>query len=181
MNTRASAARYARALFDVALAEGDPERVDRELSALSDLVARTPDLQRVFESPAVPAAAKQRVLEQLLPRFELSPPLAKLLLRLAGRDRLSLVRDLADLYRVRLMEHQRVVRAEVTTAAPRSADEAARVEKRLAEATGGRVLMTTRVDPSIVGGTIARVGGVVYDGSIASQLQRIRERLEETR
>jgi F-type H+-transporting ATPase subunit delta len=135
----------------------------------------------VFESPAVPAAAKRRVLDQLLPHLKLSRPLEKLLLMLAARDRLSMLPDLADRYRARLMEHQHVVRAEVTTAAPLQSDEAARIERRLAAATGGRVVMTMRVDPEIIGGAIARVGSTVYDGSVASQLLRIRERLQETR
>lgn len=181
MSTRASAARYARALFDVILDEGNPEQVEQELAQLADLVIGTPDLRRVFDSPAVPAAAKRAVLEALLPTLRVSRPLEKLLLLLAARDRLALVPELAAAYSARLMEHRQVVRAEVTTAAPLSPEQAARIERRLAEATGGRVTMSTRVDPSIIGGAVARVGSIVYDGSVATQLRRIREQLEQTR
>jgi len=55
------------------------------------------------------------------------------------------------------------------------------MEQRLAAATGRRVTMTTRVDPALIGGAVARVGSVVYDSSIATRLEKIRERLEERR
>ena len=77
------------------------------------------------------------------------------------------------------MEHRGVVRAEVTTAAPLPPDRVARLQERLAQATGRRVTMTTSVDPALIGGAVARVGSIVYDSSIAAQLSRVRQRLEE--
>jgi len=179
MSTRASAGRYARALLDVVISEGNPEQVEQELSAFADLVARTPDLQKALTNPAVPASAKRGILETLLSRRKLSSPLVKLLLLLADRDRVSIVGDLADTYRERLMDYRQIVRAEVTTAAPLPPERVAQFERRLAEATGRRVTMTTRVNPALIGGAVARVGSIVYDGSIATQIERIRERLEK--
>ena len=181
MSTRASAGRYARALLDVVVAEGNPEQVDQELTAFADLVARTPDLQKALTNPAIPVSAKRGILDSLLSRLTLSPPLAKLLQLLADRDRLPVVGDLAASYRERLMAHRQIVRAEVTTAAPLAPERLAQFEQRLAAATGCRVLMTTRVDPALIGGAVARVGSIVYDGSLATQLARMRERLEQSR
>ena len=181
MSTRASAGRYARALLDVVVTEGNPEQVEQELTAFADLVARTAELQTALTNPAVPVSAKRAILESLLSRLALSPPLAKLLQLLAGRDRLSLVGDLAAVYRERLMEHRHIVRAEVTTAAPLAPERVAQFEQRLAAATGGRVTLTTRVDSALIGGAVAPGGSIVYDGSIATQLARIRERLEQQR
>lgn len=177
MSTRASAARYARALLDVVLQEGNPEQVEQELTAFADLVARMPQLQRVFANPVVAAAAKRGVVEGLLARVTVSAPLGKLLVLLAERDRLTIVGELAAAYHARLMEHRRVVRADVTSAAPISSERVSQLQQRLAQATGRQVVMTTRVDPSLIGGMVARVGGVVYDGSIAAQLERMKERL----
>jgi F-type H+-transporting ATPase subunit delta len=69
------------------------------------------------------------------------------------------------------------VRAEVTTAVPLSQDRAAQLEKRLAEMTGRRVTMTAKVDPSLIGGVVTRIGSTVYDGSVTTQLQKVKERL----
>ena len=178
MNTRASAARYARALLDVVIKEGDPEQVEQELMALADLFAGNAELQKALTNPAVPVAAKRGVVEALVSRAKSSPPLGKLMLMLADRNRLALLPGLAASYGERLMEHRQIVRADVTTAVPLPPDRAAQFQQRLAAATGRRVTMTTSVDPSLIGGAVARVGGTVYDGSIATQLARMRERLE---
>jgi F-type H+-transporting ATPase subunit delta len=181
MTTRASAARYAGALFDVSIRESNPEQAEKELTEFADLLRNHPDLQRVLLNPAVPAANKRAVTEQLVSRQQPSSPVRKLLLLLAERDRFELMPDLLDVYRERLREHLKVIQAEVTTAAPLQQDEAARLEQRLAATTGRKVTMTTKVDPAILGGVVARIGSTVYDGSVATQLAALRQRLSEQR
>jgi F-type H+-transporting ATPase subunit delta len=177
MTTRASAARYARALFDVALAETDVEQAGHELSSVGALWHQHPDLQRVLTNPAVPAARKTAAVEELLLLLRLSSPVAKLLLLLAERDRLALIPDMVEVYRERLMEHQHVISAEITTAAPLAAERLGQLQQRLARATGRTVTLTTKVDPQLIGGVVARIGSIVYDGSIATQLTRFRDRM----
>jgi F-type H+-transporting ATPase subunit delta len=99
------------------------------------------------------------------------------MLLLADRDRLELFPDLLAVFRERLMEHQRVVQAEVTTAVPLSPEREAELRQQLAAVTGRRVMMTTKVDPALIGGIVTKIGTVVYDGSIASQLTKMREQL----
>lgn len=179
MTSRAAAARYARALFDVARAEGiDLERVHRELSEFAELVHGNEALQRALTNPAVPVPRKRAVVEALLSRAgDLLSPIAKLLLLLADRDRLVLLPELADAYRNRLMDHQNVVRAEVVTAEALPEDRVAALETGLARATGRQVQLKTRVNPEIIGGAVARIGSTVYDGSITRQLEKMREAL----
>jgi F-type H+-transporting ATPase subunit delta len=180
MTARAAARRYARALFDVALAErSDLEQVGRDLAAFTALVSGNDQLQRVLANPAIPASRKRAVVEQLLTRLSLPPVAAKLLILLADRDRLVLLPDVAEAYASRLLDHQQVVRAQVTTAAALPPDRVAALQQGLAAVTGRRVLLDVRVDPSIVGGAVARVGSTVYDGSVTTQLEKIRQRLTE--
>ena len=181
MSTRTSAARYARALLDVVIKEADPEQVEQELVAFAGLLEAHPELDKALTNPAVPVSGKRGIVESLASRAQMSPPARKLLLLLADRDRLALVSDVVVVYRERLMEHRQVVRAEVTTAVPLSPESAAQLERRLADVTGRRVTMTTSVDPALIGGAVARVGSTVYDGSIATQLDKVRERLWERR
>jgi F-type H+-transporting ATPase subunit delta len=96
---------------------------------------------------------------------------------LAERDRIVLVPDVLEVYRERLLDHQQVIRAEVTTADELSADTALALRDRLTRATGRRVTLTTKVDPAILGGLVTRIGSIVYDGSLAAQLAKMRERL----
>ena len=70
-----------------------------------------------------------------------------------------------------------MVRAEVTTAMPLSAERAQQIEHRLAQVTGKSVTVSARVDPAIIGGVVARIGGTVYDSSVTRQLEKMRSRL----
>ena len=87
--------------------------------------------------------------------------------------------DLLDVYRERLMEYRNVLSAQVTTAAPLSPERAEQLQQRLANATGRTITMTTKVDASIIGGVVTRIGGTVYDGSVATRLAKVRDRLEQ--
>jgi F-type H+-transporting ATPase subunit delta len=176
---RSSAARYARALLDVAIKESDPERAEQELAAFVDLVRHHPDLQRTLANPVVSAVDKRAVVQQILDRQRPTSPVGKLLLMLASRGRLALLSDLLDVYRERLNEHRNVLRAEVTTAVPLAPERSAELQQRLAAATGRVVTMTTKVDTSIIGGVVTRIGSTVYDGSVATQLAKVRDRLEQ--
>jgi F-type H+-transporting ATPase subunit delta len=178
MTNRAAATRYARALFDVALKErGDLQQIEEQLAAFVDLLSQHPLLERVLVNPAVPVPRKRAVVSELSGRLDIGPVLAKLLILLAERDRLVLLPDLLSTYGDRLLDHQHVVRAEVTTATPLTTARAQEIERRLAHVTGRTVTMTSRVDPAIIGGVIARIGSTVYDASVTRQLEKIRSRL----
>ncbi len=181
MSGRASAARYARALLDIAIKEADPARVGEELASFATLVDEHAVLREALKNPGIPAVAKGRVIEELSTKLSLSSPLAKLLLMLAERDRLSLLPDLNEVYQERLREHQQILEAEVTTAAPLEEASAGALRKRLQDVTGRQITMTTNVDPTLIGGLVARIGGTVYDGSVSSRLAKMRERLLQER
>lgn len=178
MTNKSAANRYARALLDVAIQEkGDLQQIETDLATFAGLFVDYPALAKVLVNPAVPAARKQSAVAELAARAKTVPMLAKLLNLLAERDRLVVVPELLTAYRDRLRDHQGVVSAEVTTAMPLDADRVKAIEQNLANATGGAVILETKVDPSIVGGAVARVGSVVYDGSVTRQLERIRKSL----
>jgi F-type H+-transporting ATPase subunit delta len=181
VTSRAAATRYARALFDVALAERqDLASIDRELTGVVTLVRGNEALLRALTHPAIPASRKRAVIEQLLSLSPVSPILSRILLLLADRDRLVLLPELAEAYRSRVMDHQQVVRATVTTAVALPPDRVSALEQGLAAATGRQVQLKVDVDPSIIGGAVARIGSTVYDGSITTQLERLKQRLVES-
>lgn len=180
MSTRASAARYAKALFDVAITEATPEQAEKELTAFSDLVAAHADLRLALGSPAVPAPRKRAVVAQLLDRQQPSSPVRKLLLLLAERDRLDLLPDLVSVFHQRVMEHLKVVQAEVTTAAALTPERVAQLQQRLGASIGRTVTLTTKVDPALIGGMVTRIGSTVYDGSVATQLAALQQRLRDS-
>lgn len=180
MTNRAAAARYARALLDVAVAESaDLRLIDEQLAGYVALLKANPLLEKVLLNPAVPVSRKRGVAQALAAKAKTQPVLAKLLELLADRDRLVLLPDLDAAYRERLLDHLKVARADVTTAMPLTADRENAIERALSQATGRTVSLSTRVDPSIIGGVVARIGSTVYDGSVSRQLEKMRERLVE--
>jgi F-type H+-transporting ATPase subunit delta len=177
MTNRSSAARYAKALLDVSRKEGDPQAAGLDLEAFVSLTTSHAELARVLVNPAIPVHRKTALVGELLARTPVGPIVGKLLLLLAERDRLVLLPDLVEEYRRRLMDFQNIVQARVTSAAPLPAGAAQAIERAIAERTGRRVAMTTRVDPGLIGGVVTRIGSLVYDGSVKRQLEKIKDTL----
>jgi F-type H+-transporting ATPase subunit delta len=180
MTNKTAALRYARALLEVGIKEqADLEGLERDLAAFVGLLSDHPTLAKVLLNPAVPVPRKRAAVVEVTTRMQPAPMVGKLLVLLAERDRLVLLPDLLASYRDRLLAHRNVVRAELTTATPLDSARAAAIEQQLARATGRTVTLRTRTDPAIIGGVVARIGSTVYDGSVTSQLARMKERLTE--
>ncbi|HVH26954.1 MAG TPA: ATP synthase F1 subunit delta [Vicinamibacterales bacterium] len=192
MTNKTAALRYARALLDVAVNEagrdraaGDARvievlhRLVQELEEFVKLFSEHPTLERVLLNPMIPVPRKQAAVAALTARLQVSPILTKLIALLAARDRLVLLPDLLEAFRERVLDYQNIVRAEVTTADSLPDDRAQAFERGLARVTGRTVKLATKVDPSIIGGVVARIGTTVYDGSITTQLKKMKQRLVE--
>lgn len=171
--------RTARAIFDVADAKGSAARVADDFTTLAALVEEHRDLERSLTNPMVPADAKRRVLDALSGALGWSPITREVLALLADRDELSQIPGLARVLRARVMEHQRIVEAEVTTAVALDEAQSAALARSLSEATGREVRLTRRIDPTILGGAVARVGSFVFDGSVTAQLARLKQQIVE--
>ena len=171
--------RYARALFDISLAEGkDLLQTRQDLTDFAQIVAGSEPLMRALTNPAIPALRKRGVVEQLLARAgTLQPVVVKLLLLLAERDRFALLPEVAQAFDERVMDHQKVIKAEIVSAVALSADTVTELTNGLKRATGRDIQIQTRVDSTLIGGAVARIGGTVYDGSVTRQLERMRDTL----
>jgi F-type H+-transporting ATPase subunit delta len=181
VTSRTAANRYARALFDVGVKEqGDLQLIEQQLAAFVDLIRKHPTLEKVLFNPAVPASRKRAAVAALLEGAGFLSMVEKLLVLLGERDRLVLLPDLLAAYRDRLLDHQKIIGADVATASPLAPDRARAIERGLAQVTGRTVRLSTRIEPALIGGIVARVGGTVYDASISMQLQKMRQKLIES-
>ena len=128
-------------------------------------------------SPVFTSEERAGVLEMLLPRLGLHP-LTVNLLRLANdKHRFSVIADIADAFTELADEAAGRVRAEVITAEPMSPQVEAEVRAALERSTGKTIRLTTKVDSSLIGGMIAKIGGTVYDSSIRNRLERLKQDL----
>ncbi len=179
MSLRTSANRYAKALFDVALEEkADLAQVDRDLDAVVAMMQASPELAAASNRNLTDAARKS-LIEAVAKAMTLTTPVTKLLVLLAQDRKLTYVPDLAAAFRERLLAHQNIVRAEVTSAAPLSPEKTKALADSLSQVTGKKVELSVSVDPELLGGIVAKIGSTVYDGSVKTQLQRMRQELVE--
>lgn len=178
MSLRTSANRYAKALFDVAVQEqADLRKIDEDLTAVAEMFASNTDVLLIAKRAGLPEEMRQSLIATLADKLGVTPQVKKLLVMLTERRGLELVPDLAEAYRERLLEHMNIVRGDVATAAPLSPEKTKALRDRLSEATGKNVELSVRVDPSLIGGVVARIGSTVYDGSVRTQLRKMKEQL----
>ena len=167
---------YAEALFNVARAEGTLRDVEEELFRFSQTLQGSDELREALTDPAIPAARRQQIVEDLLGGRATSTTVALVSLVVGtgrARDLPAIIRQLVEMSAA---EAKKAV-AEVRTAVPLNQDQRDRLAKALSEATGRDVALKVIIDPSVMGGVIAQVGDTVIDGTVRTRLERLRKAL----
>lgn len=174
MNGSRVARRYARAAFDLALDHHDIDGWLADLHAIHRFVA-IDEVAALMENPAIPFGTKQDLIEQSLPGIgRLRRNFLSVLVQ-NGRAR-ELGATVSAFERL-VNEHRGVAVAQVSTAVPLDDKESTEVARRLEALLGKRVVLEKRVDSSLIGGVVARIGDRLIDGSIAGQLSALRDQL----
>lgn len=171
------ARRYAAALADVVTARGEAREVQEELSAWESMTRDNPDLLEVFRNPTIPYEQKRNVLGTLIARTRVRPTTTNFLQVLLRNQRLPDLQEINRRLARELDERSGVVVAQVTTANPVPPTLQENLRARLSELTGQRVRLQFGVDEGLIGGVVARIGSTVYDGSVRTQLQQMRQSL----
>ena len=179
MEIGGAAKRYAQAIFALARETNTVRQWQGDLATLSQLV-RDPEGRAFFGSPTVDRRQKWRAAEQLL-TGKVQPAALNLARLLIDRDRFAEVERVEAAFTDYVHVLEGVAVADVTTAVPLDEAATADLRRRLSALVDRQIEMRTRVDPSIIGGVVARVGDYLIDGSVTGQLRRLRARLVEAR
>ena len=171
------ARRYAAALADVVTQRGEAREVQEELSAWELMMQGSPDLLEVFRNPTIPYEQKRSVLDRLVARAGVRPTTANFLQVLLRNHRLTELHEINGRFAQELDDRSGVVVAQVTTARPVPDAVREGLGTRLSGLTGRRVRLRFAVDEDLIGGVVARVGSTIYDGSVRTQLQQIRQKM----
>jgi F-type H+-transporting ATPase subunit delta len=171
------ARRYARALFGISLDANKLEAFGQEIADFATLLDESTELRQTLENPVFAGSEKRKVLESLLPRVTPTSEVQRFLLLLLERRRIVLLPAIARAYRDMTDAHLGRVRAKVTSAEPLTGPALDRVRRSLEQRTGKQVIVETAVDADLIGGVVARVGDLVLDGSVRTQLEDLRQKL----
>jgi F-type H+-transporting ATPase subunit delta len=165
---------YARAMLDVVSAEGDADRLSDELFRVAQEFAESEDLAGALEDPLLPFERKQAIVSDLIGRraSEVTVSLVNMLIGVGKiKDFPAITKRMMEL----AAEAEGDVVADVTSAVELDEATRERLAARLAEVTGKRVRLHVVVDPSLIGGLVAQVEDTLFDGSVKSRLQDLRE------
>jgi F-type H+-transporting ATPase subunit delta len=169
--------RYARALADVLAATGEYRRVLQELEDFHAAYRESAELREMCETPAVPLAAKTKVLEAIITKLGAAPVTLNFLRVLLAHYRLPLLEEVIAAFRKIAYDRLGIAQIKISSAADLSEADEELLRARFRELTHKQAELEFRVERQLVGGIVAQVGSTVYDGSVRGQLQRIRQRL----
>lgn len=169
--------RYAKALADVAAEQQTLEVVGQDLRTVAETLKRTREATAFFASPAVPLSEKRRVLQAIAAEAGVKPLSVSFLNLVLEKRRLPQLHEIALAYEELTDERLNRAKATVTSAVPLPEPILRGLQARLRMATGKEIYLEARVDPAIVGGFVAQVGSTIYDGSLRTQLKKLREHL----
>jgi F-type H+-transporting ATPase subunit delta len=165
---------YAEALLEIASAEGHVERTENELFRVARAFESSDELRTTLTDAMIPADRRTAIVEELL-GGRASPLTAAIVSFLVAAGRARDLPEIVDALVARAAEQRAEAVAEVRSAVPLDEDQQARLAEALGRATGKRVSVKVIIDPTVLGGLVARVGDTVIDGSVRSRLEQLKE------
>jgi F-type H+-transporting ATPase subunit delta len=177
MTDRKLAARYARALLAALPDTSSQDLAGALLDALAAAMAAEPQLRKSLVDPGVPSASKLKILSSLTDSLGAPEFTRGFLATVVANGRTAALPTIAAVFREERERAQGIVTGTLTTASPIGDDLASRAAAALSRLSGRRVHLQLRVDPELLGGAVAQVGSMVYDGSVRTQLGRLKNRI----
>ena len=172
--------RYAKALFNAALATGSVEAAGASLAEVTAATQSTPQLLQVLRHPLISRERKTEILRTLF-HGTLLPLVESFLFLLVEKERAGIIETVSEEFTHLVDAHQGIANAEAVSAVELDNGQREQLLQQLESATGMKIRLVTKVDAEILGGLVVRVGDRMIDGSVATQLQRMRESLKQVK
>lgn len=174
---KALAERYAGALVDVALQNQQADQVKQELASFAQMVRESPALHAFLSNPSIARAAKHSAVQALVTTMGASRTLRNYLFVIVDQRRAGMLVEIEQAFSRLLDARQGITQATVSSAADLTPQERAELAAALTKLTGQKVQAQYTTDPALIGGAVVRIGSTIYDGSVRTQLERMRARM----
>jgi len=164
------AKRYAKALFAIGKENGKYEVYNEALQGVAGLYSENPEVQDALTNPLYPLDTREKVMAGIIGSMDVDKVMGNFLNLLVQKKRTEILPEIAEEFQIMVDEDKNISHGSVVSAVKLNANLKAKVQDTLEKLTGKKVELTASVDPSIIGGIIAKVGDLVMDGSIRTQL-----------
>ncbi len=178
MRSSVIARRYAKALMLIGKEDGNSEIYRKQLNDFVELLDREKQLENAICNPIYAAKNRRNVLHAILDKATLSDAVTSFLMLLFDKGRIQFLRDIRDHFNLLVDEFKGIIRANLVSATELSDETLEQIRASLSKMTGKQVLLETQQDPDLIGGVVTKIGDLVLDGSIRTQLQNMRESLK---
>lgn len=173
----AVAQRYARAVLSLAIEEKVVREVATDLESLAKMIALSPELEGLLGNPMLPAAERGAVVQSIAEKVGAHKLTRNSLRLLADKGRLAYLPELVVAFQHLADDTLGRARAKLRATAPLSDEELEQIRKALSARTEKDVVIETQIDPELLGGVVASVGDTVFDSSVRSRLERLRQHI----
>jgi F-type H+-transporting ATPase subunit delta len=174
---KALAERYAGALVDVAIEKKQADQVKQELANFAAIIRESPDLQAFLSNPSLARAAKHSAIDAIVARMGASRTLRNYLFVIVDQRRAGMLIEIEQAFSRLLDARQGITQASVTSATELTKQERAELGVALGKLTGEKVQAHFATYAGLIGGSVVRIGSTIYDGSVRTQLERMRARM----
>ncbi|QJA06103.1 ATP synthase F1 subunit delta [Thermosulfurimonas marina] len=169
------AQKYARGLFAVGKEQGRFQEFGEELKRVGAFLAASPEVLEALESPIYPPDLKMEIVEEVIKGLSLDEEVARFLRLLVEKKRIQYIQAIIEAYDQLVDEELGIVRAEVRAAFSLGEEEKGRLSETLKKLVGKEVKLQVSEDPELIGGLVVRIGDLVLDGSVRTQLEAFKE------
>lgn len=177
MVTGSLARRYARAVFELGTAGNNLDRLGADLRSLAAAMKTSDELSSALTSPAIRRADRRKIIDGVLARIGVQPQTKNLVYLLLDSERIASIIAISREVDAMIEAKSGRVSAEVVSAKALDDQQLSQITTALEKLSGKKVDITRREDPALLGGVVAKVGDVVYDGSLRTQLRTLRDEL----
>jgi F-type H+-transporting ATPase subunit delta len=179
MVTGSLARRYAKAIFDIGTQQGDLTKLGQDIRSLAKAMNESAELGTALTNPAIRRSDRRKVIDGLLQSIGVQTASRNLVYLLLDGERMGTLPGISRALDEMIEAKAGRVTAEVVSAKPLDPSQLSQINAALEKLSGKKVSVTTRQDPELLGGVVAKVGDTVYDGSLRTQLRAIRDELSK--
>ena len=179
MKNLAIARRYAKALILIGKEDGQAEQYRKELGGVSGLMDKGTELEQAICNPLYHAEGRRKVLQTIIGKLDLSKVMTSFLLLLFDKGRIGYINSINEFYQEFADELKGVAQAKLVSARELSSQAVDKIRAALSKMTGKEITLDIQQNPDLIGGVVTKIGDLVLDGSIKTQLVNMRESLKK--